>query len=184
MFREHRVVGAYLDLDGHFGNSLEDSRTFVAGLNQAIPPGCNINPDGDHADYLDSLKGNLAKLEGRLARREVHYVVFAHGADSHEDDDLGGQCTTAEWLDASHLVYDMLDRVGQQLGRPVPLTLALFGGIEVANNMAFQQAPEEVRRGAEKKPHIAVEVVPGADHFYTGVRDQAWQRWKGLLKKI
>ena len=55
IFREHRLVGAYLDLDGHFGNSIEDSRTFVADLNQAIPPGCNINPDGDHADYLDSL---------------------------------------------------------------------------------------------------------------------------------
>jgi hypothetical protein len=54
--------------------------------------------------------------------------VFAHGADSHEDDDLGGQCTTAEWLDASSLVYGMLDRVGLQLRRPVPLTLALFGG--------------------------------------------------------
>jgi len=58
---------------------------------------------------------------------------------------------------------------------PCP-TLALFGGIEIANNMAFQQAPEEVRRIAAKKPHIVVEVVPGADHFYTGVRDQAWQR--------
>jgi hypothetical protein len=54
--------------------------------------------------------------------------VFAHGTDSHEDDDLGRQCTTAEWLETSRLVYGMLDRVSQQLGRPVPLTLALFGG--------------------------------------------------------
>jgi alpha-beta hydrolase superfamily lysophospholipase len=58
---------------------------------------------------------------------------------------------------------------------PCP-TLALFGGFEITNNMAFQQAPEEVIRVAAKKPHIAVDVVPGADHFYTGVRDQAWQR--------
>lgn len=55
-------------------------------------------------------------------------------------------------------------------------TLFLFGGVEIENNMAFQQAPEEVRRSAAKRPHIAVDVVPGADHFYTGVRDQAWQR--------
>ena len=128
IFREHRLVGAHIDLDGHFGNSIEDSRTFVADLNQAIPPGCNINPTGAHAGYLDSLKKHLADLEGRLARGEVHYVVFAHGADSHEDDDLGGQSTTAEWLEASSLVYGMLDRVSQQLGRLVPLTLALFGG--------------------------------------------------------
>jgi acetoin utilization deacetylase AcuC-like enzyme len=133
IFRERRLVGAHLDLDGHFGNSIEDSRTFVADLNQAIPPGCNINPDGDHADYLDSLKQNLADLEGRLGCGEVHYVVFAHGADSHEDDDLGGQCTTEEWLEACSLVYGMLDRVGKQLGRPVPLTLALFGGYRSDN---------------------------------------------------
>lgn len=55
-------------------------------------------------------------------------------------------------------------------------TLFLFGGVEIENNMAFQQAPEEVARIAARKPHVAVEVVPGADHFYTGVRDQAWRR--------
>jgi alpha-beta hydrolase superfamily lysophospholipase len=58
---------------------------------------------------------------------------------------------------------------------PCP-TLTLFGGVEIANNMAFQQAPEEVKRVAAKKPHITVDVVSSADHFYTGVRDQAWQR--------
>ena len=46
LFREHRLVGAHIDLDGHFGNSIEDSREYVAELNQAIPPGCNINPNG------------------------------------------------------------------------------------------------------------------------------------------
>jgi len=128
LFRKHRLVGAHIDLDGHFGNSIEDSRTFVADLNQAIPLGRTINPARAHAGYLDSLKKHLADLEVRLARGEVHYVVFAHGADSLEDDDLGGQCTTAEWLEASGLVYGMLDRVGQQLRQPTPLTLALFGG--------------------------------------------------------
>jgi hypothetical protein len=65
---------------------------------------------------------------------------------------------------------------------PCP-TLALFGGIEIASNMAFQQAPEEVSRFAQKKPHIVVDVVPGADHFYTGVREQAWQRIDAWLTK-
>jgi alpha-beta hydrolase superfamily lysophospholipase len=54
-------------------------------------------------------------------------------------------------------------------------TLALFGGVEIENNMAFQNAPDEVRRLGVKNPRITVEVVPGADHFYTGVRDAAWQ---------
>jgi hypothetical protein len=133
ILREHRLVGAHIDFDGHFGNSIEDSRAFFAELNEAIPPGCNINPTGAHTGYLASLKDHLADLEERLARGEVHYVVFAHGADSHEDDDLGGQCTTAEWPEASELVYGMLDRVSQQLGRPVRLTLALFGGYREDN---------------------------------------------------
>ena len=63
---------------------------------------------------------------------------------------------------------------------PCPL-LTLFGGIEIDNNMAFQQAPEEVRRVAEKKRHLDVDVMPGADHFYTGVRDQAWQSIEAWL---
>ena len=65
---------------------------------------------------------------------------------------------------------------------PCP-TLALFGGIEIENNMAFQQAPEEVRMIGLKKPHILVDVVPGADHFYTGVRAQAWQCIDAWLNK-
>ncbi len=107
---------------------MEDSRNFAPDLNLAIPPGCNINPDGNHADYLDSLSEQLVGLEDQLFSGEVDYVLFAHGADSQEDDDLGGQCTTEEWLEASDLVYTMIDRVGQRLGRPVPLSLSLFGG--------------------------------------------------------
>ncbi len=114
-------------MDGHFGNSIEDSRSFVSDLDRAIPRGCNINPDGHHPAYLESLVGHLADLEERLCSGQVHYVVFAHGADSHEDDDLEGQCTTAEWLDASDLVYGMLQAVELRLGHPVPVTLALFG---------------------------------------------------------
>jgi acetoin utilization deacetylase AcuC-like enzyme len=128
LFRERGVAGAHIDLDGHFGNSIEDSRDFAPDLNEAIPCGCNINPKGKHCIYLQSLEEHLTDLEGRLVRNEVQYVVFAHGADSHEDDDLGGQCTTAEWLEASRIVYEMIHRVGGQLSRPVPPTLALFGG--------------------------------------------------------
>ena len=64
------------------------------------------------------------------------WVVFAHGADSHEDDDLRGQCATDEWLECSRLVYGMLRDVSAELGRPVPLTLALFGGYRRDNYKA------------------------------------------------
>ena len=58
---------------------------------------------------------------------------------------------------------------------PCP-TLVLFGGVEIEDHMAFQQAPEEVKRLGQKKPTIEVDLVPGADHFYTGLRAEAWQK--------
>jgi len=60
-------------------------------------------------------------------------------------------------------------------------TLVLFGGKEVIDNVAFQQAPEEVSAWRDKRPNLTVEVVPGGDHFYTGVRQEAWQRIEAWL---
>lgn len=54
--------------------------------------------------------------------------------------------------------------------------LILFGDKEVADNRAFQQAPEEVQRWRTKRPNLDVDVIANADHFYTGVRDAVWQR--------
>jgi dienelactone hydrolase len=65
---------------------------------------------------------------------------------------------------------------------PCP-TLALFGGIEIENNMAFQAAPDEVRGLGAKSQHIDVDIVPGADHFYTGVREDAWKRVEAWLDR-
>ncbi len=55
-------------------------------------------------------------------------------------------------------------------GLPCPVLVTL-GEIEVANNMAFAGAPEELARLAVRNPRLRTEVVPGADHFYTGVRE-------------
>lgn len=71
----------YLDLDAHYGNSIEDSRYFVTDLDKAIPIGGNINPDGKHKNYIDDLKHRLKILEKKILNDEIHYVVFAHGAD-------------------------------------------------------------------------------------------------------
>lgn len=128
LYRERGLVGAWIDLDGHFGNSIEDSRVFAADLAMAIPVGCNVNPVGNHAAYLRDLEQKLGSLGTRILAGEVHYVCFAHGADSHEWDQLGHQCSTEEWLAAADQVYQSLRRWSDQLGRPVPVTLALFGG--------------------------------------------------------
>lgn len=60
-------------------------------------------------------------------------------------------------------------------------TLLLFGSVEVDKNVAFQKAPDEVARQGQKYQHLQVQTIPGADHFYTGVRDAAWQAIAGWL---
>lgn len=120
-------VGAYIDLDGHFGNSIEDSRTYCKTLDQAVPREYHINPTGTHREYIADLGEKLQVLLRGLLSKQVHYVVLCHGADSHEWDDLGGQLTTTEWLVAANIVYGMLSIAAEAIG-PVPFTLALYGG--------------------------------------------------------
>lgn len=128
IFRELGLRGAYLDLDAHYGNSIEDSREYVPDLNLAVPRGFNMNPAGAHDNFMRSLRDLLKHLKPALLDNEIQYVVFCHGADSHHLDDLGCQCTTEEWLECSRLVYTMLAEVAEQMERPVPLSLSLFGG--------------------------------------------------------
>lgn len=63
-----------------------------------------------------------------IASIEVHYIVFAHGADSHIDDDLGGQLTTEQWIQCSKIVYKWIRQLEIKLKKTIPLTLTLFGG--------------------------------------------------------
>lgn len=127
VYRGRGKVGAWIDLDGHFGNSIEDSRNFAADLDLAIPRDCNVNPSGSHADYLGDLQRKLAVIERLVRTDKVHYLCFAHGADSHQWDQLGHQCSTEEWLQASDAVYEMVAKLRAD-GHAVPVTLALFGG--------------------------------------------------------
>jgi dienelactone hydrolase len=66
-------------------------------------------------------------------------------------------------------------------GVPCP-ALVTLGGVEVENNMAFHGAAEAIAELPNREGRIAVRVIPGADHFYTGVRPQliecveAWLR--------
>lgn len=120
------LVGAWFDLDGHFGNSIEDSRGFAVDLDHAIPHRYHINPEGSHATYLGHVKRGVERVRNGLLAHEIDYVCFAHGADSHEWDMLGMQCTTEEWLEAAKLIYTMLAEV--QYTRPVPVVMVHFGG--------------------------------------------------------
>jgi alpha-beta hydrolase superfamily lysophospholipase len=58
--------------------------------------------------------------------------------------------------------------------------LYLFGQLEVEQNVAFQRLPEELQRLAS--PSHSVEIIPKADHFYTGVRPAAWAAIENWLR--
>jgi acetoin utilization deacetylase AcuC-like enzyme len=131
LYRKYGVRGAYLDLDGHYGNSIPDSKNFIKNkygwdLNDIIP--MNVNPQGSGLRYLNDLEVQLHRLEQNIRGGYIDYVVWCHGADSHEDDDLGNQLNTQQWREASTMFYAWLDKLERDLGRKIPLVLSLFGG--------------------------------------------------------
>lgn len=129
IYRELGKVGCYLDLDGHFGNSIEDCRDYVSDLDKAVPKGFNFNPTGYNHVYAKMLEQFLyGKLEHAILNGKVDYVVWCHGADSHEDDDLGGQVNTKYWKECSVIFWNWVKYMDEKLGRPLPVSFALFGG--------------------------------------------------------
>lgn len=128
LYEEFGVSGAYFDLDGHYGNSIEDSRSFNPTLDLAIPKGCNVNPSGNNATYIASFEKGLDHVGKLILAGKIHYVVFAHGADSHEDDDIGGGCDTKHWLQCAEIFSNWVNKISDLMGKPLPVTLALFGG--------------------------------------------------------
>lgn len=136
LYEEFGVSGAYFDLDGHFGNSIEDSRWFHPAIDLAIPKGCNINPTGTNESYVASFQKGLDHVGELIKSGNIHYVVFAHGADSHEDDDIGGGCDTKHWLLCAQLFSEWVNEISAAIGKPLPVTLALFGGYRSDNYAA------------------------------------------------
>ena len=133
IFSEFGLSGAYLDLDGHYGNSIEDAYSFNPTLLKAIPKGCNVNPQGRNNSYLEDFKDKLKHVEEMILSNKVHYVVFCHGADSHDEDDLGGQLDTANWLKAAEIFSNWINDVSTKLCKRVPVVLCLFGGYRKDN---------------------------------------------------
>ncbi|MBE0674753.1 MAG: hypothetical protein IH591_08840 [Bacteroidales bacterium] len=129
VYNEFGVCGAYIDLDGHYGNSIDNSRDYVPNIDKAISPVCgNINIMASHKKYLDELKTNLEVLQNEIVEGRVHYIVFCHGADSHEWDELASQVSTEEWVECSRLVYSMIKEAEVVIGKQIALILILFGG--------------------------------------------------------
>lgn len=64
---------------------------------------------------------------------------------------------------------------------PCP-TLIILGSTEVENNMAFRGLPEALAELAVRRQQLRVETVAGADHFYSGVRDEVVNRVETWLR--
>jgi len=135
LYREKRLRGCYLDLDGHFGNSIEDTRKFNFMVNKAIPMGYNFNPNGPrsiaytNAEYVEHVRSFLYDdLTLAFTTQQIDYVVWCHGADSHEDDDYPGQVNTQEWLECSKHFFEWIKFMKETHNIDVPVTMCLFGG--------------------------------------------------------
>jgi hypothetical protein len=74
--------------------------------------------------------------------------------------------------------YDFVRFAGSA---PCP-TLITFGGVEIEKNVAFRGVPEALEAVTARHPHVRVETVPGADHFYSGVRDDLIGRVETWLR--
>jgi acetoin utilization deacetylase AcuC-like enzyme len=139
LYKEFGFVGAYIDLDGHYGNSIEDFKEHSSVsdvVSQSIK--FNINPKYNHREYINDLKESLEELKLALLNNEIHYVVFCHGADSHEYDDCWngnekGQCTTEEWVECSSIVYSFIRDMKVKYNKDIPLCISLFGGYRQDN---------------------------------------------------
>ncbi len=112
------AVGAYLDLDAHHGNSIDDTYAFQPELLKAVPRGMNVNPHGyDPRGYTRRAVAGAKRLA--LARPD--YVVLCHGADTISGDPMGaGLLTRDQWVQLGADVAATL--------RGIPMVYCLFGG--------------------------------------------------------
>lgn len=131
LYKQKGVRGAYVDLDGHFGNSIESYRTrkdLGSFVNKAIP--ININPKGNSFDYLNDLRNKLNHLKTEILSKKIDYVVWCHGADSCTLDPLGHQCTPEQWLECTKIFIEFVKDVNKSRATALPITTALFGGYQ------------------------------------------------------
>jgi acetoin utilization deacetylase AcuC-like enzyme len=135
IYNKYGLSGAYFDNDGHYGNSIEDTRAFQPLTSKAIT--FNINPKGVDKFYYQNVAEHLNKLGESILNNKTHYVVWCHGADSHEQDDLVGadRVNTNYWLKCSELFYSTV-RKWRRMGFNVPVISTLFGGYR-ADNFEF-----------------------------------------------
>lgn len=132
--------GCYFDLDGHYGNSIESYREKKGfeNVNKVIPRGCNVNPKDRGQGYIEDLYEKLNTIKNKIKLKQIDYVVWCHGADSHEDDPLGGELNTEQWLRCTKMFVEFIKETEEATGKIIPITIALFGGYQKDYNKVLE----------------------------------------------
>ncbi len=132
VYEEFGAIGAYIDLDSHFGNSIEDTKVFNPKVNECIPEWANFNPRQSHFNqaYINELGSYLYTfLEQKILDGQCQYIVYCHGADSIEGDASGGgKVTLEQWHYCTTIFWTWYNQLCEKLGRKFPVSLSLFGG--------------------------------------------------------
>lgn len=154
-YKEFGAVGAYIDLDSHFGNSIEDTRVFNPELNKCVPDWANFNPrqKNMYREYINELGSYLVFLEEKILNNECQYIVYCHGADSILGDDSGGgKVTLEQWHECTEIFWNWYNQLCTKLGKPFPVSLALFGGYRGSNfQYAVDAHVKDIMLGLELK---------------------------------
>lgn len=135
IYEKYSLSGCYIDLDGHYGNSIEDTRAFNEKVNLAIPEYANINIQAiRQSEYILEYKQKLENLKQYFVDGKLHYVVFCHGADSHVDDDLESGCLSTEaWISCAEIFANWVNEVNRLINKRLPVITCLFGGYRKDN---------------------------------------------------
>jgi len=129
IYKNYKLSGSYIDLDAHYGNSIEDSRKMFPILNTYIPKLANINPTGKNSKYIQNFKDKLDILSKLIKTDKIHYIVYCHGADSIITDNMhAGKLTEYNWFKCTEIFCDWLYNLEKELNKSIPLSVSLFGG--------------------------------------------------------
>lgn len=149
----------------------------------------NINPIGYDSDYLADLGKWLSRLQQAILSGKIDYVVWCHGADSHEHDQLGSQCSTEYWVACATLFWRWVKEMDELLGKPLPVACALFGGyrdddyrsVLSLHTSDFVECLTELL-GIEVK--YTIEVLPRQNVGYSNVSTGLRRSRKRVAKKV
>ncbi len=122
--------GAFIDLGALPSTAIPESRKFFFDnqVDRAIPQEAYLCPEGEHERYLNNLRKGMDRIVQLACDGEIDYIVYSHGTDSHEEEDIGNKCTMEEWLECSSIVYDAVRLLREEKNIEIPFAIVLEGG--------------------------------------------------------